>query len=266
MKWTPEAEQAIKKAPFFVRKRVRTRVEKEAADEGKSTVTLEDVQATRRRFLNQMESEIKGFQVEACFGNSGCPHRIGNSDNLQHKIEAVLRDENILGFLKNCVPGGLKFHHEFRVTLADCPNACSQPQIRDIGIIGAALPLITGKECSHCNQCVEVCQEKAITIGPMMDTPIIDQKICVRCGLCIARCPTGTIAKKRDGFRILLGGKLGRHPRLSEEIPGIFNETQVLEIIQRCVSFFKQKNRHGERFGEILEKHPSFIEEIKKKI
>ena len=28
----------------------------------------------------------------------------------------------------------LKFHHEFRVTVADCPNSCSQPQIKDIGI------------------------------------------------------------------------------------------------------------------------------------
>ncbi len=31
MKWTPEAEKAVKKVPFFVRKRVRARVEKEAA-------------------------------------------------------------------------------------------------------------------------------------------------------------------------------------------------------------------------------------------
>jgi len=31
MKWTDEAEAALKKVPFFVRKKVRTRVEKEAA-------------------------------------------------------------------------------------------------------------------------------------------------------------------------------------------------------------------------------------------
>ena len=30
MQWTPEAEDAIKKVPFFVRKKVRARVEKEA--------------------------------------------------------------------------------------------------------------------------------------------------------------------------------------------------------------------------------------------
>jgi hypothetical protein len=38
MKWTQDAEDAIKKVPFFVRKRVRARVEKEAMTEGKKVV------------------------------------------------------------------------------------------------------------------------------------------------------------------------------------------------------------------------------------
>jgi hypothetical protein len=37
-------------------------------------------------------------------------------------------------------------------------------------------------------------------------------------------------------------------------------------LVKRCIEFYKQKNRRGERFGEILEKYPSFIEEIKKKV
>jgi len=40
MKWTSEAESAIKKVPFFVRKRVKVRVEKEAYDAGKAMITL----------------------------------------------------------------------------------------------------------------------------------------------------------------------------------------------------------------------------------
>ena len=38
MKWTSEAEAAVKKAPFFVRKKVRARVENEAAAVGKKVV------------------------------------------------------------------------------------------------------------------------------------------------------------------------------------------------------------------------------------
>ena len=40
MKWMPEAEEAIKKVPFFVRKRVRARVENEAKEGGKQAVFL----------------------------------------------------------------------------------------------------------------------------------------------------------------------------------------------------------------------------------
>ncbi|MEJ2098326.1 MAG: hypothetical protein P8Y38_14725 [Deltaproteobacteria bacterium] len=137
MKWMPEAEEAIKKVPFFVRKRVRARVEKEAIEAGKQTVSLADVKATRARYLTSMSSEIKGYQIETCFGPSGCPNRAIISDHLVNQIESEVKKEDLLGFLKQSVKGDLKFHHEFRITLADCPNACSQPQIKDIGIIGA---------------------------------------------------------------------------------------------------------------------------------
>jgi hypothetical protein len=70
MNWTPDAENAIKKVPFFVRKRVRARVEKEATEAGKSVVSLADVKATQARYLSTMKSEIKGYQVETCFGPS----------------------------------------------------------------------------------------------------------------------------------------------------------------------------------------------------
>ena len=49
MKWMPEAEEDIKKVPFFVRKRVRARVEKEANKAGKQAVSLADVKATQAR-------------------------------------------------------------------------------------------------------------------------------------------------------------------------------------------------------------------------
>ena len=49
MKWTEEAEDAIRKVPFFVRKKVRKRVEKEAAGAGKTQVTLAGVKNTQAR-------------------------------------------------------------------------------------------------------------------------------------------------------------------------------------------------------------------------
>ena len=74
MQWTSEAEDAVKKVPFFVRKKVRSRIENEAAKAGKKAVSLADVKATQARFLSNMSSEIKGYQLDTCFGTGGCPN------------------------------------------------------------------------------------------------------------------------------------------------------------------------------------------------
>jgi dissimilatory sulfite reductase (desulfoviridin) alpha/beta subunit len=191
MKWTPEAEKAIKKVPFFVRKKVRLRVENEAKDKGRNRVTLDDVKATKAAYLSNMNAEVKGYQVDACFGSEGCPNRVNKSEHMIKKIEDIFRNEDLLSFLNESVSEDLKPHHEFRVSVADCPNACSQPQIKDIGIIGACIPEITDNECSHCNLCVDTCREKAISIVDDNNKLVIDFGLCLVCGQCIHVCPTG---------------------------------------------------------------------------
>ena len=108
MKWTIEAEAAVKKVPFFVRKKVRLRVENEATKAGKKTVSLADVKTTQARFLSNMSSEIKGYQIDTCFGTNGCPNRANNGDNLLERIEKLLKKEDLLGFLKKQVKGEIK--------------------------------------------------------------------------------------------------------------------------------------------------------------
>jgi dissimilatory sulfite reductase (desulfoviridin) alpha/beta subunit len=263
MQWSKEADDAVKKVPFFVRKRVRVRIEKDARQAGKIKVSLADVKATQASYLNSMASEIKGYQVETCFGPSGCPNRAALSDRLLERIESLLRAEDLLGFLKEQVKGELKFHHEFRVTLADCPNACSQPQIKDIGIIGAGTPQITAEACTLCEVCVDACKEDAITLKIEEKCPQIDYTRCLHCGKCLQVCPSGTIAQGSKGYRVQLGGKLGRHPRLAREMPAIYSEQQVLEIVQDCLDFYKRNSKHGARFAQILK--PSDFDDIAKR-
>ena len=252
MDWSKEAENAVKKVPFFVRKRVKARVEKDAREAGKNEVSLADVKTTQARYLKNMASEVKGYQVETCFGPSGCPNRTIVSDRLLENIESLLRKEDLLGFLKEQVKVDLKFNHEFRVTLADCPNACSQPQIKDIGIIGACSPEITAEACSQCEACVEACREDAITLNPPDEYPQISYAKCLYCGKCMQVCPTGTIVEGAKGYRVQLGGKLGRHPRLAKELPGIYSQQQVLEIVKDCLKFYKNNSKYGRRFSQIL--------------
>lgn len=253
MKWSSEAEAAVKKVPFFVRKKVRARVESEAAAAGKNTVSLADVKAAQTRYIKQMGAEIKGYQVDTCFGSGGCPNPANSCDRLLRKLEAFLEKEDLLGFLKQRVSGDLKFHHEFRITLAECPNACSQPQIKDIGIIGAVVPVVTKEACTHCEACVEACKERCITLETTAKGPDIDVACCLKCGQCVRDCPTGTIGTGRKGFRVQLGGKLGRHPQLAVELEGLYKEDETFEIVKRCVKFYKENSKHGERFADIFQ-------------
>ncbi len=253
MEWTQQAEDAIAKVPFFVRKKVRKRVEKQAEQSGNNRrVTLEAVKAAQARFLSGMDAEIKGYQVETCFGGNGCPNKIGSADGLVEQLEALFRKEDILSLLRQQVKGNLKFHHEFRVAVAECPNGCSQPQIKGIGIIAAARPGVTQEPCTGCSACVDACPEGAICLTENPPQPEIDLDRCLMCEKCVRACPSGTLATAAQGYRVQLGGRLGRHPRLAMEVPGIHTESQVIEIVERCIRFYRAKSRHGERFSNLL--------------
>lgn len=251
MKWSEEAEAAVFKVPFFVRKRVKKRVEEEALRCGAKEVHLGHVNTCQKRFLNQMQDEVKGYQVETCFGPTGCPNRAVAWDDLSRRIEGRIAQRNLKSFLKERVAGPLKIHHEFRVSISDCPNACSRPQIADLGLIGARQPKVADAYCSQCAACVEVCREGAISLNG--SGPVVDFAKCLNCGQCLNACPTGTLKEDTRGYRIQVGGKLGRHPRLARELPGIYGLEETLRLVDRCLDHYQRYCRKGERFGEVLE-------------
>lgn len=252
MQWTPEAVAAVNKVPFFVRKKVRARIEKEAGEAGKKTIALTDVRATQKRYLAGMAKEIRGYQLDTCFGPGGCPNRAKRTETLLERLETLLQKEDLLGFLKAQVAGELKFHHEFRITLAECPNACSQPQIKDVGIIGAAVPQIAGEGCTACGACTEACKEDAVLLDADGVLAAIDSVRCLACGRCISACPGGAITTGQTGFRVQLGGKLGRHPKLGRELPGIYSAEAVVDIVKACIDWYRQNSRGGQRFAEVF--------------
>lgn len=199
-----------------------------------------------------MALENRGFKIDSCFGPSGCPNRAVVSDGLPGKIEHLFCEADFSRFMEERSRGKKKPQRGFRVAVSDCPNACSQPQIKDIGIIGASAPTISGEECIRCEVCVEVCKEASISLSALEPALRIDYATCLSCGQCIPVCPTGTLAEGPKGFRVLLGGKLGRHPQLAREMPAIYGEQQVLDIIRACIGFYMEKSHYGERFGHIL--------------
>lgn len=248
--WSPEAEKALARVPFFVRKRVRSRVEAEARQTGATQVNLEHVQLCQQKFLNNMAAEVKGWQLETCFGLQDCPHRSVEAQGVVRDLEALLTGKNLREFLKAQIKGPLKMHHEFRVSLSACPNACSRPQIVDIGLIGALTPMLTPEPCSQCGQCALVCKEEAVSLDET--GPQLDLEICLKCGDCLKVCPTGTLVAGAAGFRVFLGGKLGRHPQLGRELPGIYPLSEIVPQADRCLVHFMTHYRPGQRFGDLM--------------
>ena len=77
--------------------------------------------------------------------------------------------------------------------------------------------------CIRCGMCVRDCPYDILDLAKLeQDTPTGTPYFVARSGPCemcedipcIKACPTGTIASAGSGFRVLLGGKLGRHPAL----------------------------------------------------
>jgi anaerobic sulfite reductase subunit C len=195
--------------------------------------------------------EIKGWRIETCKGpKEGCANRAAPDDALAADLGAVFHGRDFGVGLRAIVGSPLKRRHEFTVAIADCPNACSRPQIADLGLIGAAEPQQTVEVCHQCLGCVHACREGAIRHPGLL--PLLDPAKCVRCGACCRVCLSGTLQVVRRGWRIQLGGKLGRHPRLGTELPGLFSREGVLAAAACCIDFHLRHAVGGERFGDLL--------------
>jgi dissimilatory sulfite reductase (desulfoviridin) alpha/beta subunit len=91
---------------------------------------------------------------------------------------------------------------------------------------------------------------------------MVDFARCLCCGQCLPVCPTGTLQEAARGYRILVGGKLGRHPRLAQELPGIYGLEEMRQMVDRCLDHYQRYCQKGERFGEVLER--TGLEELRR--
>jgi anaerobic sulfite reductase subunit C len=251
MTWDIEAEKMLRRVPFFVRKRVRMKVEEEVAAAGRNCVTKGDLEESKRKHLKSLSEGIKGYSLDACFGSSGCHNAVVASADLVSNLDNLLEKADLLTFLRSRLGERLKLHHQIRVTIADCPNSCSQPQIKDIGIIGQAQIVCDPHECTGCGECEAACEESAIVLkdGFLVS---IDEESCVQCGACAQICPTDSLSTSAATFRVLVGGKLGRHPQLARELTRDLDGDQVLALVSVIVDFYKSKANSGERLGALI--------------
>lgn len=186
--------------------------------------------------------------LKVCRGATGCPHAVIGRD-ISEEIGAVMARSGWGAFLAAGVKP-IRHHHQFRLAVASCPNGCSQPHIADFGLIAFGRVGVDPDACTACGLCVDACAEKALTLG---DSIGLDPSRCLGCGACVRVCPTGALRTAETGWRVLLGGKLGRHPRLAHEL-GVYGLPEAMGILERVLRVLMSQGRPGLRLGDLVER------------
>ena len=193
-----------------------------------------------------MESSF--CDISACRGVKGdCQFSLVDEPYMLKEVERVARDSAWVTAL-----AGRDVHHKrLKIALAACPNSCSQPQIKDVGVVAVCVPTEIGASCTGCEQCEDVCREDAIAVRDGL--AMLQTQRCVGCGMCIEACPQKAIESGEVRFRILVGGTMGRHPRWAQEL-GVVDGSHVAGEVDRFLNAITRRAEEGEKIASVVER------------
>ena len=148
----------------------------------------------------------------------------------------------------------IKLPHKFKIAVGGCPNSCVKPDLNDFGIVGQCIPAYEEALCRGCTTCgvVTSCPMKAseVVLGKLKR----NEELCNYCGRCISKCAFGAVKKKREGYKIYVGGRWGKAIRIGTPINGIFTQDETMTILEKAIRLYKEKGKEGERFGVMIER------------
>ncbi len=187
-----------------------------------------------------MKKKFYGFDFEWCRGiDRGCPHCLEENASLIKSICDIASHsawEDKWSSLSRA-----RHHQKLQVGISGCPNACARVQIKDIGILLRCTLLFHRDKCKGCGECVSICREGALFIK---DGTIEQDKLrCLGCGECVSACGEGALQKKEVLYEIMIGGRLGRHPRFAIPLGRIFTPEDVVSFFKKIV-YLLDSNLH----------------------
>lgn len=188
---------------------------------------------------------VASIEISAC---RGCQNAVIDPAALAVALGEVVEKYDLSNRMLQFHNGKLPRHLIFKAAVAGCPNACSQPQIKDFGLIGRSEPFEGGEECINCGLCVEVCPDFAITLFDG-ERPVIDPGICQRCAKCARVCPTGALIAGPAGVEIMAGGRMGRHPKFAETLVAAAGIDEAVRTLVQLVEDYLTGAHPGERFA-----------------
>ncbi len=147
---------------------------------------------------------------------------------------------------------GVKLPHKLKIAVGGCPNNCVKPDINDIGIIGQRVPSVEDS-CRGCKVCQaeKNCPMKALSMEN--GKAVINRELCNNCGRCAPKCPFKAIRADKEGYRVFVGERWGKKAARGIALDRVFESKQdVLDTVESCILFFRDKGEAGERFGDTI--------------
>jgi anaerobic sulfite reductase subunit C len=176
--------------------------------------------------------------IVSCPGNSECNYGVIDTYGMGELLDKEFFGEDMPVKIKFAVTG--------------CPNSCAKPQENDLGVMGIRMPAINTDACSGCGTCTFMCPEKAIVLENEKIKILWDK--CNLCGACVGTCPSDLITEEWTGYRILVGGKIGKHPKLGTELTDAKSPQEALAIFRKIIKWAKKNTRTGERLGICIDR------------
>jgi dissimilatory sulfite reductase (desulfoviridin) alpha/beta subunit len=157
--------------------------------------------------------------VTACMGTRHCKY--GNIDSL-----ALAREIDRKFF-------GKDMPVKVRIAISSCPNGCASERLNEIGITGIRKPIRDPDLCTGCGTCMSYCREKALSVSNGMI--ILDPQRCMQCGFCVMPCPFHVLKAEEPAYRITVGGRRGRHPKIGRHLVTVRTQDEVLKVVDRVI-------------------------------
>jgi len=181
--------------------------------------------------------------IAACKGTT-CVY--GNIDT--QGLAKVIHDKFYIGM------AGVKLPHKFKIGVGGCPNSCMKPSLNDVGIEGCKVFAFDADKCRQCKSCqvFAACPSKAVKYETKVT---VDENKCLKCGVCIGKCPFGAFPKEAvSACRIYVGGTWGKSQRMGTPLSGTYSEDDIPEVIEKVMLWYKENGFAKERLGAVIDR------------
>ncbi|MBQ3574403.1 MAG: 4Fe-4S binding protein [Clostridia bacterium] len=151
--------------------------------------------------------------------------------------------------------GDVRLPHKFKIGVGGCPNSCMKPSLNDIGIEGRRSFEFDAEKCRGCKKCLVAagCPSRAVTVAD--GKAVIDAEKCLRCGVCVGKCPFGAVPAEAESVcRIYVGGTWGKTTRNGTALSRCFAPSEVGDIVEKTLLWYRENGYAGERLGKAIDR------------